>query len=110
LTLLIFIKDIERRKNGATDRPRASRGTRPGSRYPSAEVRRIVSKRDEAGVYGLTRLKYAGVVSEPRASYSARATWFKPSSRVERTRHRSIRAFIWEFPKTRRDLVSIASR
>src|SRR5438034_1124078 len=44
--LTLLIKDIERKKNGATDRPRPSRGTKRGSRYPSAEVRRIVSKRD----------------------------------------------------------------
>ena len=128
--LTLLIKDIERRKNGATDRPRPSRGTKRGSRYPSAEVRRIVSKRDggrcafvaktgrrcnerscvqyhhvdpqgpatpeniqlrcaahnryEAGVYGPVKLKYAGVVSERRASYAARTTWSGPSSRVTR--------------------------
>ena len=128
--LTLLIKDIERKKNGATDRPRPSRGMKPGSRYPSAEVRRIVSKRDggrcafvaktgrrcnerscvqyhhvdpqgpatpeniqlrcaahnryEAGVYGPVKLKYAGVVSERRASYAARTTWSGPSSRVTR--------------------------
>jgi hypothetical protein len=124
--LTLLIKDVERKKNGATDRPRPSRGTKPGSRRPTAEVRRIVFKRDggrcafiaktghrcnerssvqyhhvdrdgpatpenmqlrcaahnryEAGVYGPTKLKYMGVVSERRASYSARPTWSGPSS------------------------------
>jgi hypothetical protein len=44
--LTLLIRDIERKKNGVTDRPRASRGTKAGSRRPSAEVRRIVDKRD----------------------------------------------------------------
>jgi hypothetical protein len=44
--LTLLIKDAERKKNGATDRPRPSRGTKAGSRRPSAEVRRIVNKRD----------------------------------------------------------------
>jgi hypothetical protein len=118
--LSLLIKDVERKKNGATDRPRPGRGTQAGSRRPSAEVRRIVHKRDgdrcafvaangrrcnatsslqlhhldadgpstpenlelrcashnryEAGVFGPAKLKYFGVVSEDRASYSARAT------------------------------------
>jgi hypothetical protein len=128
--LTLLIKDVERRKHGVTDRPRRSRGTKPGSR-PSAEVRRIVWKRDggrcafiaktgrrcnerscvqyhhldpegpptpenlelrcashnryEAGVYGPAKLKYMGVVSERRASYSARATWSGPSAGSDRT-------------------------
>ena len=44
--LTLLIKDIERKKNGATDRPWPSRETKSRSRHPSAEVRRIVSKRD----------------------------------------------------------------
>jgi hypothetical protein len=129
--LTLLIRDIERKKNGATDRPRPSRGTKAGSRRPSAAVRRIVDKRDggrcafigttghrcnvrssvqyhhldpegpaspenlelrcashnryEAGVYGPAKLKYMGVVSERRASYSARATWSGPSAGSDRT-------------------------
>src|SRR5207245_3834729 len=44
--LTLLINDIERKKNGATDRPRPSRGMKPGSRRLSAAVRRIVDKRD----------------------------------------------------------------
>jgi len=126
--LTLLIKDIERKKNGATDRTRPSRGTKPGSRRPSAAARRVVWKRDggrcafvgqtghrcnersslqyhhldrdgpatpenmelrcaphnryEAGIYGPAKLKYMGVVSERRASYSAAATWSGPSSRM----------------------------
>jgi hypothetical protein len=127
--LTLLIKDIERKKCGITDRPRPSRGTKPGSRYVPRAVRRAVWKRDggrcafigktgrrcnetsclqyhhvdprgpatvaniqlrcamhnryEADlVYGPTKLKYAGVVSEARASYRAppRATRSGPSS------------------------------
>src|SRR5262249_61658234 len=38
--LTLLLKDLARKKFAATDRPRASRGTRPGSRSMPAEVRR----------------------------------------------------------------------
>jgi hypothetical protein len=44
--LTLVIKDVERKKNGATDRPRHGRRTTSASRRPSAEVRRIVDQRD----------------------------------------------------------------
>jgi hypothetical protein len=63
------------------------------------ELRCAGHNRYEAGVYGPTKLKYAGVVSEPRASYSVRATWFKPSSRVERPRYRAIKSLHLGIPE-----------
>jgi hypothetical protein len=44
--LTLLIKDIKRKKCGLTDRPRPSRGTKPDSRRPPAEVRRAVWERD----------------------------------------------------------------
>src|SRR5207247_3055438 len=43
--LTLLIKDIERKKNGATDRPRPSRGTKAGLPRPSADVGRIGDNR-----------------------------------------------------------------
>jgi hypothetical protein len=44
--LTALLKDLARRKFAATERPRASRGTSPGSRYIAAKVRRAVWLRD----------------------------------------------------------------
>ncbi len=44
--LTLLIADLTRKKFGATDRPRASRGPAPGSRDVAAKVRRPVSIRD----------------------------------------------------------------
>jgi hypothetical protein len=131
--LTLLIKEVERKKHGATDRPRRSRPAKPGSPYVPADVKRAVWRRDggrcafvgdtgrrcnetscvqnhhlippwrggastvdnvqlrcaahnryEAGVHGPAKLKYMGVVSERRASYSAGPPWSGPSSRVQR--------------------------
>jgi hypothetical protein len=43
----LLVQKLEKRKNGATDRPRKSaRPTRPGSRHVPAEVKRAVQARD----------------------------------------------------------------
>jgi hypothetical protein len=44
--LKMLVKQLEKEKIAATDRPRASRGTDPYSRYIPAEVKRKVWKRD----------------------------------------------------------------
>jgi hypothetical protein len=44
--LTALLKDLARKKFAATDRPRASRATAPGSRYAAAKVRRAVWIRD----------------------------------------------------------------
>jgi hypothetical protein len=44
--LTVLLKDLARKKFAATERPRASRGTAPGSRDIAAKVRRGVSARD----------------------------------------------------------------
>ena len=44
--VLLLVDDLRRRKGGAIDRPRAGRGTRPGSRTISAAVERAVWTRD----------------------------------------------------------------
>jgi hypothetical protein len=44
--LTVLLKDLARKKFAATDRPRASRGTAPGSRDIAANVRRAVWIRD----------------------------------------------------------------
>lgn len=44
--LTVLLADLEKRKMGATERPRKSRGTAPGSRHIPAEVRRKVWERD----------------------------------------------------------------
>jgi hypothetical protein len=44
--LTLLLADVEKKKLGATDRPRRSRGVAPGARRASAEVRRTVSQRD----------------------------------------------------------------
>jgi hypothetical protein len=44
--LTVLLEDLARRKFAATDRPRASRGAAPGSRYVAAKVRRAVWIRD----------------------------------------------------------------
>jgi len=44
--LTLLLKDLARKKFAATDRPRASRGTRPGSRSMPAEVRRAKALHD----------------------------------------------------------------
>ena len=40
--LTVLLEDLARKKFAATDRPRASRGAAPGSRYVAAKVRRAV--------------------------------------------------------------------
>jgi len=45
--LTLLLKDLARKKYAATDRPRPSRGSRPGSRDVAAKVRRGVGLRDE---------------------------------------------------------------
>jgi len=44
--LTVLLEDLARKKFAATDRPRASRGAAPGSRYVAAKVRRAVWMRD----------------------------------------------------------------
>jgi len=44
--LKVLLEDLARKKFAATDRPRASRGPAPGSRYVAAKVRRAVWIRD----------------------------------------------------------------
>jgi hypothetical protein len=44
--LTLLLADLSRKKFAKTDRPRASRGTAPGSRYNAAKVRRAVASRD----------------------------------------------------------------
>jgi hypothetical protein len=44
--LTVLLEDLARKKFAATDRPRASRGAAPGSRYVAAKVRRAVWIRD----------------------------------------------------------------
>jgi hypothetical protein len=44
--LTVLLEDLARKKFAATDRPRASRGAAPGSRYVGAKVRRTVWIRD----------------------------------------------------------------
>ena len=44
--LTVLLADLARKKFGATERPRASRGTAPGSRDVAAKVRRVVWPRD----------------------------------------------------------------
>jgi hypothetical protein len=44
--LTALLADLDRKKLAATDRPRPSRGTRPGSRHVSAAVTRAVWRRD----------------------------------------------------------------
>ena len=44
--LSVLLDDLARKKFAATDRPRASRGAAPGSRYVAANVRRAVWIRD----------------------------------------------------------------
>ena len=44
--LTALLEDLARKKFAATDRPRASRGAAPGSRYVAAKVRRAVWIRD----------------------------------------------------------------
>ena len=44
--LTLLLDDIARKKFAATDRPRASCGAAPGSRYVAAKVRRSVWIRD----------------------------------------------------------------
>jgi hypothetical protein len=44
--LTLLLADVEKKKLGATDRPRRSRGVAPRARHASAEVRRTVSQRD----------------------------------------------------------------
>jgi hypothetical protein len=44
--LTLLLKDLARKKFGATDRPRSSRGTAPGRRDVAAKVRRPVFTRD----------------------------------------------------------------
>jgi hypothetical protein len=44
--LTALLKELARKKFAATERPRASRGTAPGSRDVAANVRRVVSARD----------------------------------------------------------------
>ena len=45
--LTLLLEDLARKKFGATDRPRASRGTTPGGRGVAAKVRRTAWIRDE---------------------------------------------------------------
>jgi hypothetical protein len=45
--LALLRRDVEKKKCAATDRPRASRGTAPGSRDIDAAVERAVRQRDE---------------------------------------------------------------
>ena len=45
--LTALLEDLARKKFAATDRPRASRGTAPGSRDVAAKVRRAVGIRDD---------------------------------------------------------------
>jgi hypothetical protein len=44
--LKVLVRELEKEKIAATDRPRASRGSDPNSRYIPAEVKRQVWKRD----------------------------------------------------------------
>jgi hypothetical protein len=44
--LTVLLEDLARKKFAATERPRASRGTAPGSRDIAAKVRRVVWPRD----------------------------------------------------------------
>jgi hypothetical protein len=44
--LTVLLKDLARKKFAATERPRASRGTAPGSRDIAAKVRRVAWTRD----------------------------------------------------------------
>src|SRR5207245_10361936 len=44
--LTVLLEELARRKFAATERPRASRGAAPGSRYVAAKVRRAVWIRD----------------------------------------------------------------
>jgi hypothetical protein len=46
--LTALLADLDKKKLAATDRPRPSRGTRPGSRHVSAAVTRAVWRRDES--------------------------------------------------------------
>ncbi|HEY2946773.1 MAG TPA: hypothetical protein VGN09_30360 [Vicinamibacteria bacterium] len=45
--LKVLVEQLRRKKFAATDRPRASRGTAPGSRDVAAKVRRAVGLRDD---------------------------------------------------------------
>ena len=45
--LKVLVEQLRRKKFAATDRPRASRGTAPGSRDVAAKVRRVVGLRDD---------------------------------------------------------------
>jgi hypothetical protein len=44
--LTVLLKELARKKFAATERPRAGRGTAPGSRDVAAKVRRVVGARD----------------------------------------------------------------
>ncbi len=44
--LRLLVEQLRRKKYAATDRPRATRGTTPGSRDIAAKVRRVVGSRD----------------------------------------------------------------
>jgi hypothetical protein len=46
--LSLLLEDLARKKLAATERPRPSRGTVPGSRHVPAEVKRVVWARDGA--------------------------------------------------------------
>jgi hypothetical protein len=46
--LTVLLKELAKRKFAKTDRPRASRGTAPGSRDIAAKVRRAVAVRDDS--------------------------------------------------------------
>ena len=45
--LKVLVEQLRRKKFATTDRPRASRGTAPGSRDVAAKVRRAVGRRDD---------------------------------------------------------------
>jgi hypothetical protein len=44
--LTVLLVDLAKKKFGDTSKPRRSRGTKPGARYPSAKVQRAVWVRD----------------------------------------------------------------
>ncbi len=44
--LTVLLVDLAKKKFGDTPKPRRSRGTKPGARYPSAKVQRAVWVRD----------------------------------------------------------------
>jgi hypothetical protein len=68
LALALLRREVEKKKCAATDRPRASKGTAPGSRDIDAAVERAVRERDE------DRCAFIGKCAHDQATQDGRET------------------------------------